>query len=67
MFFKREKIINAFKKGIFLYADGFQMEKETDKETDEEIDEESMLENEEIDTTSMPELESQGSAQQKRN
>ena len=41
----REEIINAFKKGIFLYIDGFQAEKETDEEIDEEMD-----------TTIMPEL-----------
>ena len=54
MFFTREEIISAFKKGIFPYKDGFQVEKETDEETDEE----STLENEEIDTTNMSELES---------
>ena len=32
MFDIREQIINAFKKGIFLYIDGFQVE--TDEETD---------------------------------
>ena len=36
----REEIINAFKKGIFPYIDGFQVEKETDEETDEETVEE---------------------------
>ena len=63
------------KKGIFLYIDGLQVEKETDKETDEERDEErdeetdkkSMLENEEIDTTGVSEIESEGSAAQRRN
>ena len=45
----REEIINAFKKGIFLYIDEFQVEKESDKE--------STLENEEFDTTNMSELE----------
>ena len=59
MFFTRERIISAFKKGIFPYIDGFQVEKETD--------EESTLENEEIDTTNMPELESEESAAQRKN
>ena len=54
--FAREEIISAFKKGIFLYIDGFQVEKETD--------EESALENEEIDTTDMPDLENEESAAQ---
>ena len=56
MFFTREEIISGFKKGIFLYVDGFQVEKETD--------EESALENEEIDTTEMPDLENEESAAQ---
>ena len=60
MFFIREEIINAFKKGIFLYIDGFQVEKETDEETDEDTDEE-------MDTTIMPELESEESAAERRN
>ena len=55
-YFIREEIINAFKKGIFPYIDGFQVEKETDEETDEERD-----------TTIMPELESEESAAEKRN
>ena len=55
LFSMTEEIINAFKKGIFPYVDGFQVE----KETDEEIDEESMLENEEI--------ESEESTAQKKN
>ena len=49
MFFIREDIIRAFKKGIFLYIDEFKVEKESD-------------ENEEIDTTTMPDLESEESA-----
>ena len=49
MFFIRENIIRAFKKGIFLYIDEFKVEKESD-------------ENEEIDTTNMPDLESEESA-----
>ena len=52
MFFIREEIINAFQKDIFLYIDGFQVEKETD---------------EEMDTTIMPELESEESAAERRN
>ena len=56
MFFIKEEIINAFKKGIFPYIDGFQVEKETDEETDEETD-----------TTIMPELESEESAAERRN
>ena len=46
----KNQIINAFKKGIFRYMDGFQVEKETDEDTDEEMD-----------TTIMPELESEES------
>ena len=60
LFFIREEIINAFKKGIFPYIDGFQVEKETDEDTDEDTDEE-------IDTTIMPELESEESAVERRN
>ena len=41
-------------------------DEETDKETDEETDEKSPLENEETDTTDMPELESEESATQKK-
>ena len=62
--FIREEIINAFKKGIFLYIDGFQVEKETDEETDEDTDEDT---DEEMDTTIMPELESEESAVERRN
>ena len=36
LFSTRNKIINAFSKGIFPYMDGVQVEKETDEETDEE-------------------------------
>ena len=54
----REKIIRSFEKGVFLYIDGFRVEKESDEESDKE----STLENEEIDTTDMPELESEESA-----
>ena len=52
----KNEIINAFNKGIFPYIDGFQVEKETGEDTDEEID-----------TTIMPELESEESAAEKRN
>ena len=52
----REDIIDAFSKGIFSYIDGFQVEKETDKET-----------NEQPDTTNMPELESEESAEERNN
>ena len=64
----REEIINAFKKGIFPYIDGFQVEKETDEETDEETVEETDEEtDEEMDTTIMTELESEKSAAERRN
>ena len=52
MFFTREEIITAFKKGISPYIDGFQVEKETD---------------EEIGTTNMSDLEGKESAAQRRN
>ena len=55
----REEIISAFKKGIFPYIYGFQVEKEPDKE--------STLEDKQPDTTNMPELESEKSAEQRRN
>ena len=47
-FFIKEEIIRAFKRGIFPYIDGFKVEKESD-------------ENEDIDTTDMPDLESEES------
>ena len=59
MLFTRESIINAFKKGIFPYKDGFKVEKESD--------EESTLESEEIGTTDIPDLETEKSAAEKRN
>ena len=59
MFLIRKEIVNAFSEGIFPYIDGFQVEEESDKE--------SMLEDEEIDTKNMPDLESEKSAKQKRN
>ena len=52
LFSIREEIINAFGKAIFPYIDGFQVEKETD---------------EEMDTTIMPELESEESTAERRN
>ena len=58
LLFTRESIINAFKKGIFPYKDGFKLE----KESDEEPDEESTLESEEIDTTDILGLETEKSA-----
>ena len=68
LFSIRENIIRAFKKGIFPYIDGFQVEIETDEETQEETDEETDKEtDEEMDTTIMPELESEESAEQRRN
>ena len=60
LFFIREEIINAFKKDIFPYIDGFQVKKETDEDTNEDTDEE-------MDTTIMPELESEEQAAQRRN
>ena len=48
----REEIISAFKKSIFPYIDGFQAEKETDEQPD---------------ITDMSELESEKSAEQRRN
>ena len=48
MFFIKEEIIRAFKRGIFPYIDGFKVEKESD-------------ENEDIDTTDIPDLESEES------
>ena len=56
MFFIREDIIRAFKRGIFPYIDGFKIEKESDEETDKES-----YENEETDTTDLPYLESEES------
>ena len=49
MFFIKGEIIITFKKDIFPYIDGFQVEKGTDEDTDEDTDEE-------MDTTIMPEL-----------
>ena len=55
----RKKIIEGFQNRIFPYTDGIQIEKDTN--------EESMLKNELIDTTDMPELESEESAEQRKN
>ena len=52
----REKIIDAFKEGVFPYIDGFQVEKETNEKTDKQPD-----------TTDMLKLESEESVEQKRN
>ena len=49
--------------GVFPYIDGFQRKKESDEKSDEE----SMLENEEIDATDMPDLETGESAAKRRN
>ena len=56
MYSIRKDTINAFKKNIFPYIDGFHVEKETDEDTDEEID-----------TKVMPELESEESAAERIN
>ena len=56
MYSIRQEFIDAFKKDIFPYTDGFQVEKETDEETDRQPD-----------TTDMPKLESEESAEQRRN
>ena len=56
MFFIRENIIRTFKKGIFPYVDWFQVEKESDEESGEKID-----------TTDIPDLETQTSTAKKRN
>ena len=52
----RNEIIDAFSKGVFPYVDGFQVDEETDEETDEEMN-----------TTITPQLESEESAEQRRN
>ena len=67
----KEKIISAFKKDIFPYIDGFQIDEESDEQSDEESseesDEESTLENKKINTTDMSELESEESEAKRRN
>ena len=54
MLFIRGDINRAFKRGIFPYIDGFKVEKEPD-------------ENDEIDTTDIPDLESEESTVQRKN
>ena len=56
MFYIREEIIRAFKRGIFPYIDGFKVDEALDEESDE---------NEDIDTTDMPDLESEESIKRK--
>ena len=63
-FFIREEIIRTFKKSIFPYIDGFQVEKKSDEESDEELDEDTL---EAVNTTDKPDLESEESATQRRN
>ena len=53
MLFNKGKHFNAFKKGIFLYKDGFKVEKESSEESDEE----SALKSEEIDTKDITDLQ----------
>ena len=48
----REEIIRAFKRGSFLYIDGFKVDEESGEKSDK---------NEDIDTTDMPDLESEES------
>ena len=64
MYTIKNEIINAFKKGVFPYIDGFHVEKDTDEDTDEDTDQ---VTDEEIDTTDMSELESEESAVKRRN
>ena len=59
LFSIREEIIRAFKKGVFPYIDGFQVEKESDKK--------STLRNENIDATDMSDVEGEESAVKRRN
>ena len=59
LFSIREEIIRAFKKGVFPYIDGFQVEKESDKK--------STLGNENIDATDMSVVEGEESAVKRRN
>ena len=54
MLFIRGDINRAFKRGIFPYIDGFKVEKESD-------------ENDEIETTDIPDLESEESTVQRKN
>ena len=55
LFFIREEIIWAFKRGIFSYIDGFKVEKESNEKSEEEID-----------TTDIPDLESEESTAERR-
>ena len=71
MYTIKNEIINAFKKGVFPYIDGFHVEKDTDEATDEDTDQ---VTGEEIDmsadmryVTDMSELESEESAVKRRN
>ena len=64
MFFIREEIIRTFKKSIFPYIDGFQVEKKSDEKSDEELDEDTL---EAVSNTDMSDLESEESATQRRN
>ena len=57
MFFIREEIIRAFERGIFPYVDGFEVEKQSNEESDQ---------NKEIDTTDIPDLESEEPAAERR-
>ena len=61
MFFIREEIIRAFERGIFSYVEEFEVEKESNEESDEESDQ-----NKEIDTTDIPNLESEEHAVERR-
>ena len=63
-FFIREEFIRTFKKSIFPYIDGFQVEKKSDEKSDEELDEDTL---EAVSNTDMPDLESEESATQRRN
>ena len=40
-FLSGKKLLRAFKRGIFLYIDGYNVEKESDEESDKESDKES--------------------------
>ena len=62
LFFIRENIVRAFKRGIFPYIDRFKVEKESDKESGKESDE-----NDEIDTRDMSDLQSEESTVQRKN
>ena len=57
MFFIREEIIRAFERGIFSYVEELEVEKESNEESDQ---------NKEIDTTDIPNLESEEHAAERR-